>query len=530
VIALAPYEHPLRGRTRELLRAAFLTAGIVAVEFVFFPYLLPRPEDFALPKEMTAAIVAFPLCCIWYVDIGKKGVDTVETIAIVALAMSALGLFWVPNQELGLRALCLRILAVVVFANARRACLTGGVIRFAVIVSTLMLALCVLAEAVGLIDPISQSGRGPGGTLGNRNPAAHLFALLIAFHAGELLTATLTPRRAVISAACVFLFTLTVVISRSRTAWLAVAGATLVFCCLAFRHRISLRHGMLLPISIFSGVGCYAGVSRYTVWESNSPALETLGRLTETKSGSGKGRLIQYQTTMLLVRGAPLLGVGIGNWPVAYAAIAQPDDPTHLAAAMIPVASRPSSDWLAIASECGLPTLTLLTIWCVLLVAPKPLTTGGSESKLAHLEYWKLPFLVSIGIIGSLDAFVITAAGATVTAAVVGLSSPFPAPLARAHVRTAQSMITFIALLLCGGIFVNVQRVAAYMATRDDLSVEAAIIGVAYAPMNLEARVTLIGRLGFWSRCREAAEQSKIASRLFPSVKKSALTPPNCSE
>ena len=57
-----------------------------------------------------------------------------------------------------------------------------------------------------------------------------------------------------------------------------------------------------------------------------------------------------------------MLGVGPGNWPVHYPRYMSPGDPSFDADDMIPTNPWPSSDWMALLAERGLPAFVLLIL------------------------------------------------------------------------------------------------------------------------------------------------------------------------
>ena len=97
-------------------------------------------------------------------------------------------------------------------------------------------------------------------------------------------------------------------------------------------------------------------------WRSDSPYLESLTGVANYKEGSGAGRLVQYGNTLRMAADHPVLGVGPGNWPVHYPRYMSPGDPSYDADDIIPTNPWPSSDWMAMLSERGVPGLLLLVL------------------------------------------------------------------------------------------------------------------------------------------------------------------------
>jgi hypothetical protein len=89
-------------------------------------------------------------------------------------------------------------------------------------------------------------------------------------------------------------------------------------------------------------------------WNSNNPYLESVRRVTDYESGSGHGRLIQYEHSLAMALHNPIFGVGPGNWPVEYPDHAARHDPS-LDDNEPGMTSNPwpSSDWVAYVSERG---------------------------------------------------------------------------------------------------------------------------------------------------------------------------------
>src|SRR5262249_46689456 len=124
----------------------------------------------------------------------------------------------------------------------------------------------------------------------------------------------------------------TLVLTRSRAAWLGVAAVLAVFLVgwlLVPPARRSLRHWsrlMLLLICAAGGAVAVVSLPNTLRWASDNPYAETAAGLVNAREGSGRGRLLQWKNTMRMAAHHPLLGVGPGNWPVHYPEFAPRSD------------------------------------------------------------------------------------------------------------------------------------------------------------------------------------------------------------
>ena len=96
-------------------------------------------------------------------------------------------------------------------------------------------------------------------------------------------------------------------------------------------------------------------------WRSDSPYMDTAKSVVNYKEGSGRGRLVQYGTSLRMSARHPLLGVGPGNWAVEYPRFAARDDPS-LSSDGTTANPWPSSDWMTFVSERGVGSFILLAL------------------------------------------------------------------------------------------------------------------------------------------------------------------------
>jgi hypothetical protein len=156
-------------------------------------------------------------------------------------------------------------------------------------------------------------------------------------------------------------------------------------------------------------------------WKSDSPYLDSLRDIADFREGSGRGRLVQYQNTLRMAIDHPILGVGPGNWPVAYPRYTFPGDPAFDREDFIPTNPWPSSDWVALLAERGpLALLAVLLAGATLVVGAwrrwrAGLTTSEGLEALAAL----LTLVVLAGV-SAFDAVLLLPAPTVLTATLLG--------------------------------------------------------------------------------------------------------------
>jgi O-antigen ligase len=265
-----------------------------------------------------------------------------------------------------------------------------------------------LAQAYGLESPLFATTRVPGGTFGNRNFMAHFSGLTLPV----LMLLVVRTRRTLLAAAGMVACTIVVaaiVLSRSRAAWIGTLAGVITFLvvCLLAQRRVALpnlrRRLVPLVAVVVLGIALALLVPNRLAWRSASPYSDTLIGIANHEEGSGRGRILQYRNSLQLALQHPVLGVGPGNWSIRYAEVAPPGDPSWVFGDVVPINPWPSSDWVALASECGvLGVLAVFLLACALgwrgVLAAR--ATGDRTIAGATL----LALLVTAFTVGSFDA------------------------------------------------------------------------------------------------------------------------------
>lgn len=352
----------------ERVAAALLVIGAFAVVLAALPFKAFDLERFYVPKELvlfaTAAAVAVAL-----LDRARQlAVGWVDLMLAGWLGLSILSAAAATNWWLATRAVGVSLAGATIFWVARAL----GRTRLAYRVAAGLAAACVAASATALLqayglvesDYISLS-RAPGGTLGNRNFVAHLAAIGLP----AIVLIVLESRRplgVILGALGAGVASWMLVLSRTRAAWLglALSGAVLLVGAWRFRHLVMSGKGgrRIVFIAVCAGAGALVALTapNRLRWRTDSnPYLETALDVVNFREGSGRGRIIQFRNSLELAIDNPVLGVGPGNWAVAYPSVAQRGDPSLNSEGMTSN-PWPSSDWAAFLSERGLPAFVLL--------------------------------------------------------------------------------------------------------------------------------------------------------------------------
>ncbi len=365
----APSAPPLLPTRRDWFVLRALQIGAVAAVLVVTTYKVFDLDRFFVPKELALHLTAFVAGMAALGSLRRLRLSRVDALLGGFLVISLFGAVLAQNHWAAARALAISVSGVVLFEAARtvrRAGLSRQLIGGLALAVALAAATSLL-QAYGLQTEWFTLNRSPGGTLGNRNFIGHIVALGLPL---ILLHALWTPRRWSfwLGALGVAAASGALVLTRSRAAWLGVMAALAVLLIgvalsRAIRTRqVAVRGGLLLLLTA-AGVAAALLLPNSLRWASDAPYLETAKGVVNYREGSGKGRLVQYETSAKLAVTHPPFGVGPGNWAVVYPEVAGRGDPS-LSRSEAGVTSNPwpSSDWVAMVAERGLLGVLLLAL------------------------------------------------------------------------------------------------------------------------------------------------------------------------
>ncbi|HYI07960.1 MAG TPA: O-antigen ligase family protein [Thermoanaerobaculia bacterium] len=228
------------------------------------------------------------------------------------------------------------------------------------------------------------------------------------------------------SSAGIAIVTATLVLTRSRAAWLAFAAVVLVTLAAILRAsllRITWRRRLFLVLFTGGGIAAALLLPNTLRWRDDNPYLATVQRVADYEGGSGRGRLIQYRQSLQMALRDPLFGAGPGNWAVEYPGHAARNDPSmNDSEPGMTFNPWPSSDWVAYVSERGFLAAGLLAAVFLLLALD-----GWRQKDLAGVAL--LGTVAGAGVTGLFDAMLLLPIPAfLVWTALGGLSGPVALP------------------------------------------------------------------------------------------------------
>lgn len=411
--------------------AVALPVGAVAVVLAALPFKAFDLDRFFLAKELVLHVVAFSAALAILASLARLRLTRVDVLLVAYLALSALSAIFAGNWWLAERALAISLSAAAVFWSARAVAQAGvqRALLVALALAVVLAALTALLQAYGVDSAYISLNRAPGGTLGNRNFVAHIAVIGLPL----LLLCTLrAPARAggVLGTLGIMLLAATLVLSRSRAAWLALmvcaalALASLVIWRRVWRGAALGGRARLMALGAIVGGGLAIALPNTLNWRSESPYLDSMRGVVNYREGSGHGRVLQYENTVHMALAHPLLGVGTGNWSVRYPDFAQATDPSLDDDGMTSN-PWPSSDWMAVVAERGVPAFL-----CLALVFLGIAVNAGVALSRAHTAAELLPpltlllALVAAVVVSAFDAVVLLPASALLLWALLGALLP----------------------------------------------------------------------------------------------------------
>lgn len=347
------------------LAALLLVVGAVVVVLAALPYKAFELDRFFVPKELVLHVTALLATLLVLAGVRRLTFGVADLCLAGYLLLSLVSALVARNHWLAARAFAISASGIALYWTARTLARAGlarwlvGGTAAAVVIG----AVTALAQAYGVVSEYASLARAPGGTFGNRNFMAHLSAI----GTPALVYLALSTRRrggALLAVLGLALVSAAVVLSRSRAAWLALLlTMALLLLGTFWRWRVigpsAERRAMLLGAAVVVAVVAALFLPNALEWRSESPYLDSVTGVVNYRSGSGRGRLIQYRNSATLAMREPLLGVGPGNWAVEYPRVASRNDPSLLENGMT-ANPWPSSDWAAVLSERGVAGVALL--------------------------------------------------------------------------------------------------------------------------------------------------------------------------
>jgi hypothetical protein len=298
-----------------------------------------------------------------------------------------------------------------------------------------------------------------------------------------------------------------------------------------FRAPTRLRQLSLIGALVMGVV--VAAVPNRLEWLNDEPFEQTATRLFEYEKGTGRGRLIQYRNTVRMSADHALLGVGPGNWSIAYPPYAsRPSDPNYTRLAIQPVTRLPSSDWLGLIAERGAPGAVAFLFALLLLGRSAWRTLRTTDLDDDRLRAGALlTTLLAIGVLGLFDAVLLRPTPLFLGFLVLGALAPQARSSISFRVNLAARRGALSAVLLLA-VALGVHSACMIRASRLGLrksEPHAMQRAMRLAPGDYQLRVTMAV---YWFRrgdCGQATRYAHESRRLYPRHPVSELVIRSCA-
>jgi O-antigen ligase len=513
---------------RDRVALHVLQLGGIAVVLAAAPYKAFDLDRYFVPKELVVHICATAAALLCISARKKITVTVLDVLLTLFLATSVVSSALAINHWVAQRALAISVSSVLLFwvASALR---RAGLVRpliVALAIAVVVGAATSLAQAYGVQTEYFSLNRAPGGTFGNRNFVAHLAAI----GAPVVVLVALTARRgfgSLFGGVGMAVLSASLVLSRSRGAWLAVIALAVPVCALAFMTRErwvearTKRRALVLAAATIAGAMAAIVVPNRLEWKSDSPYLDSAAGLVNYKEGSGAGRLVQYGNSLRMTVAHPLFGVGPGNWPVVYPKFASRNDPSMSQDDGLTSNPWPSSDWVAYLSERGGLGfgLLLLVMLSLLIRAVRDLRGGnGFDAERVLTAIALVGTLVAAAVVGAFDAVLLVGAPAFFVWTLAGALSP-PRSAGFALGGGARGVATVVIAVLGA---IAIARSAAQVGSMGIFSSSSRTAVVARAesldPGSYRIRLRLAQAYLARGDCAHARVQAHAAHNLLPSA------------
>lgn len=459
--------------------------ALIAVGTLALVWLVVVPGDAAapleryhLPKEL--ALLAGAAAAL-VVSLRRRAPSTLDALDAAALVVVMSGLCssaGAVDADVALRLACLTGAGVALFVVLRAPDSARDPVVVGVAAVSLAAAASVLGEALGLWPTLAPERLGPGGTLGQRNNAAHALSLVAPLLVHELLRSG-RARRMLLGAALAAVVA-AVLVTRSRAGWLALGVGVLGTLGLSIWSRgARATSPALLAVALGTSVLLLPPALR---WRSAHPYRDTARALIDASDRSAEGRRLQAASSLRLWSAQPILGVGPGHWALHYPAVADADDPTVARETFRPTGRLLTSDLVAVLVERGAVGMGALAALALLW-----------WRRRARDQLWALPAAAALLVLSALDCVLQIATGVGAVAMLAALAAP-RAVDAPARPRLHRALLLGLLALLALGAWRAADRLAGQQAMARARSPEELAAVARAHPAMLAPRVVLAER------------------------------------
>lgn len=306
-------------RSRSSATPWIAAAVAVGIPLAFDPggYFVFLPIKWTLASVLVAAGIATVILerrpLVRSAAVGAWGVLLVIVVAASIFGIGGLT-SWIgyPGRYLG-------VIAWVTFFGAflLGSCISSGDSRALVVraasVASILVSLYAVLQAAG-VDPIQWSEQidesRTRSTLGNAAFLGAYLALMVPL-AGRLALSGAEPvRMRAVHAGAAVLGSIALLTTQSRGAWLGAIAGVMIVAALEFRR---LRTAPRLSAAVLG-----ASLLIVLLLATFSPFAPRIRSIADPSTGTGRGRLIQWERTLKMIAARPVLGWGAETYAFAF--------------------------------------------------------------------------------------------------------------------------------------------------------------------------------------------------------------------
>src|SRR5712672_1763426 len=501
-----------------LIRLA-IQAGVITAVVAALPYKVFELDRYFVPKELVLHVAALVIALVLVVRRRTLSFDIVDGLIAFFLLWSVASALFATNHWVAQRSVAISVSSAIVFWGARSVAPRDSYrpILIAAATAAVVAAALSLAQAYGLDSEYFSTNRAPGGTFGNRNFVAHIAVIGLP----SLVWCTVTARRpfgALLGSLGGAILGAALVLSRSRAAWVVLLFIPMIASMKYWRE--SQIGGRFARLTLAAAIGGMAAIALPNTlnWNSDSPYLDSARGMVDYKSGSGRGRVAQYQNSLRMAISNPVFGVGPGNWPVEYVRFA-PSNDRSLADDGMTANPWPSSDWVAFISERGfVPTIALMGAFLILFFSALR-HWGELENPDAVLAQCVLAgTVVATMIVSAFDVVLVLAAPAFLVWSILGATSGIRRNSREVKISTRALGISAVVLMLLSlaSVARSVTQTVAMTAVGRGAYTAGWVTGAVWDPGNFRINLRVAELYSRRGHCSVARGYARQAVSLFP--------------
>jgi O-antigen ligase len=482
-------------------------------------------DRYFVPKELVLHVAALVIALVLVARRRTLSFDIVDGLIAFFLLWSVASAVFATNHWVAQRSVAISVSSAIVFWGARSVAARGSYrpILVAASIAAVVAAALSLAQAYGLETEYFSANRAPGGTFGNRNFVAHMAVIGLP----SLVWCTVTARRslgALLGSLGGAILAAALVLSRSRAAWLAVAAcAVLLFIPMIASTKYWRERqigGRFARLTLAAAIGGMVAIALPNTlnWNSDSPYLDSARGMVDYKSGSGRGRVAQYQNSLKMAISNPVFGVGPGNWPVEYVRFA-PSNDRSLADDGMTANPWPSSDWVAFVSERGfVPAAALLSAFIILFFSALRRWSELENPDDVLAQCVLAGTVVTTMVVSAFDVVLVLAAPSFLVWSVLGATSGIRRNSREVKVSTRTLEVSAIVLMLLSLVSVarSVTQTVAMTAVGRGAYTAGWVTGAMWDPGNFRINLRVAELYSRRGHCSVARGYARQAVSLFP--------------